>query len=496
MNLFGRRKITSEFKTDDLVNTNNIIKLLNDTLSVHLQNKSEIDWLMNYKNGLQPILKKEKIVRPEVNNKLVLNHAQMVTRIVIGYFLGTPIQYIQRGGDKKKQIDELNKYLAYEDKSSVDKEIGEFQSITGTAYRIIFTDGAFGDEVPFEQKALNPSTTYVVYENTIAEKPLCAVTYHTITTKTNNKACKIYVYTEFGVYIIVTSNGLNVNTKTTVTLSETYNMGGVPIIEYPNNMWRIGDWELCIALMDAINSLHSGRLDDIDQIIQSLLVFINAEMDKERYAEMREAGVVMLTSKGSMGAGGADVKTIDNVLDQTGMNLIAKEFESLFYALIGIPDRENRAGGGGDTGAAVELRDGWADLETVVRNKELSFRRSEKQSLKIMLSILKNKLGFDLSMLDIDVKFSRNKTNNLLVKTQSYQTLLATKTISPADALLIVDLVSDVEAFIERGTAFWGEDFAGIATSQSTLKSQSDQNNENDQIESSDDQIKQEEIKE
>ena len=53
----------------------------------------------------------------------------------------------------------------------------EYQSICGTAYRIIYTDGELGDEVPFEDKALDPSITYVVYENTIAEKPLAGITY-------------------------------------------------------------------------------------------------------------------------------------------------------------------------------------------------------------------------------------------------------------------------------------------------------------------------------
>lgn len=463
MILKGRTKIISEFVSEDLRDLANVATLVNATMVTHLTNKSDIDWLMDYKNGQQPILQKVKVVRPEVNNMLVVNHAQMITRTIIGYFLGTPIQYIQSGADHKDQIDELNKYVLYEDKSSVDKEIGEYQSICGTAYRIIYTDGIFADEVPFEQKALDPSNTYVVYENNIAEKPLCGITYHTmLNQKGTSVGYKMYVYTEFGVYTIITRNGKTVSAKAEVTF-DPYDVGGVPIIEYPNNMWRIGDWELCIGLMDAINTLDSGRLDDIDQIVQSLLVFINADIDADRYDEMREGGVVSLKNTSTSGIGtGADVKTISNVLDQTGMNLFAKEMESLLYAMIGIPDRDNRSGGGADTGAAVELRDGWADLETVARNKELSFKKSEKQSLRIMLKILNNKLGFDLSLLSIDVKFSRNKNNNLLVKTQSFETLLRTKTLAPADCLAIVDLVSDVNEYMARGQAFWGESFAGL----------------------------------
>lgn len=458
MILKGRRKIISEFSTADLLEVSNVAKLINVSMATHKQNKYEIDYLVNYRNGLQPILDKEKTVRPEVNNKVVLNHAQMTTRNVIGYFLGTPIQYIQSGSGRKEDIDMLNRFVAYEDKSSVDKEIGEFQSICGTAYRIVYTDGLYADETPFEEKSLNPSTTFVVYENTIAEKPLMGVTYYNLLDEDGVAiGSKYYAYTEFGLYEFVTDGNGNVSEDTLISF-DPYDVGGVPIIEYPNNMWRIGDWELCIGLMDAINNLHSGRLDDIDQIVQSLLIFINADIDSDMYAEMRESGVVALKN---MTNNKTEVKTIETKLDQSGMNLFAEEMEKLLYAMLGIPDRNNRAGGGGDTGQAVELRDGWADLEIVARNKELTFKKAEKQTLRIILNIINNKLGTNISLMDIDVKFTRNKNNNLLVKTQGYMNLLATKTLSPADCLSIVDLVSDVNEYISRGQAFWGEQFAG-----------------------------------
>ena len=154
-------------------------------------------------------------------------------------------------------------------------------------------------------------------------------------------------------------------------------------------------------------------------------------------------------------------KTFGN-LDQSGMNLFSEELERMLYALIGIPDRNNRGGGGGDTGQAVELRDGWADLEVVARNKELSFKRSEKRALKIILSMLNNSMASELSLIDIDIKFTRNKNNNLMVKTQAYAMLLGMKTLSPADCLTIVDLVSDVNEYVSRGQEFWGASFAGL----------------------------------
>jgi len=458
MILKGRKKITCEYSSEDLMDLDVLATVINTSMKEHLINKTDIDYLTEYSKGSQEILGKIKLIRPEINNTLVLNHAQMITRNIVGYFLGTPIQYIQNGNGNKEDVDYLNRVVSYEDKSSVDKEIGDYQSITGTAYRIIYTDGVYADAVPFEEKALKPESTYVVYENSIAERPVVGVTFHDVFDDLGlKKGTRVYAYTTFGVYTILTDIMGRVDGTSEMTL-EDYNVGGVPIIEYPNNMWRLGDWELCLGLMDAINALQSGRLDDIDQIIQSLLIFINADIDTEIYDEMRASGVVLLKNTTNLQT---DVKNIVNSLDQSGLNMFADELKTLLYALVGVPDRNARSGGGGDTGQAVELRDGWADLEIVARNKELTYKKSEKMALVIMLSILNNKGNRNIQLMDVDIKFTRNKNNNLLVKTQSYQTLLETKTLTPEDCLTIVDLVSDVNEFVSRGKAFWGTGFAG-----------------------------------
>lgn len=461
-NLKGRRKITTDVTSAELKgDLDKLYQVINVAMDTHIKNKREIDYLIDYAKGNQPILQKQKDIRPEINNTLVLNHAEMITRNIVGYFLGTPIQYTHAQGDasKKRALDMFNRFVAYEDKPTVDREIGEYQSKTGTGYRIIFTDGIFMDDVPFEDRSLDPSNTFVVYENSIAERTILGANYFDVYNPDGTKrAIRYQIYTDSYMYVIDSYDFTGkLDAMATVVEEKTYSVGGVPIIEYPNNMWRMGDWEIVLSLMDAINELQSGRLDDIDQVVQSLLVFINADIDSENYAEMRESGVIVLKNTTNSKS---EVQTISNTLDQAGMNMYALELQSLLYALIGIPDRNNRSGGGGDTGLAVELRDGWADLEVVARNKELMFKKSEKKALKIMLEIMNNSLDTDLSLLDIEIKFSRNKNNNLLVKTQSYSTLLATKTLTPEDCLAIVDLVSDVNEYVTRGEAFWGEMFA------------------------------------
>lgn len=458
----GRTQILSPYTMEDIKKPEFLIKAINLAMRTHIANATEIEYLFSYFKGVQPILNKKTITRPEINNIVLVNYAQMITRTIVNYFVGTPIQYTQSGYGSmeddeatRQEVEKLNLMLDYGNSSSVDLEIAETQSVCGTAYRIIFTDN--NEDLPFKDRHLNPLTTFVVYSNTLEETPLMGVTYtKKIGENGLQEGCMFEVFTSFGVFNI-NSNSEFIQESDKITFVP-YNVGGVPLIEYPNNRHRMGDWEFVISIMDAISNLYSDRIDDIQQTVQSLLVFINAELEPNQFEEMRQKGIISLVNNNDNNR--SEIKSISNQLDQKGTGGLSKELQDLLFSLVGIPNRDNRATGGGDTGTAVELRDGWADLENVIRSKELYFKKGERKKLEIITTILKNKKAFNITSKDLVVKFSRNKHNNLLVKTQSLTNMLQTKTISPIDALQIADLTTDATDVSTRGKVFWQREFA------------------------------------
>lgn len=471
MILSGRTKIFSQFTSDDFKSdVKNLVTCINSAMSTHSKNKTEINYLLDYHNGIQPILRKKNLNRPEINNIIVVNFAQMITRTIVNYFIGTPIQYTQSGYSEdfdrvREEVDTLNQLLDYEDSSQVDLEIAKYQSICGTAYRIIVTND--DPDLPFEDRCLHPSNTFVVYENDISAKPLIGVTYLPRLDDNGLENGIIYqVFTDYGMYRFIGTDGKIefVDDLTNGFEFVAYDVGGIPLIEYPNNNDRIGDWELVLHLMDAISNLYSNRLDDIEQVVQALLVFINAEIDSKTYDELRACGILSLVNATQQNK--SEVFSITNPLDQSGVGATSKELQELLFSLVGIPSRENRSNGGGDTGTAVELRDGWADLENVVRSKEINFKKCEKYRLQIITNILNKRLGFNLNVKDLVIKFTRNKNNNLLVKTQSLSNLLNTKTLDPSDCVQLVDLVTDVNDYSARGQQFWGDEYGGKMVKQ------------------------------
>ena len=82
------------------------------------------------------------------------------------------------------------------------------------------------------------------------------------------------IYTEDYQYIYTTKDG-------GMTLKESHPLiiKGHRIIEYPLNSSRIGIIELVMSLLNALNRISSADLDDVEQFVQSLLVFVNQDID-------------------------------------------------------------------------------------------------------------------------------------------------------------------------------------------------------------------------
>lgn len=142
-----------------------------------------------------------------------------------------------------------------------------------------------------------------------------------------------------------------------------------------------------------------------------------------------------------------------------GIENLREYLEEAYKTIIGIPDRKTRGGGGGDTGDAVKLRDGWADIEIVARIKESYFKIAKKKQIAVAIKILQllGMARIDFKTIALDVKFTRNKNDNLQTKAQAYSTLHGTKTLDPADSLEICDMTTDVVEVIDRGKKYWEE---------------------------------------
>ena len=449
----GRRKIYD----DREINKETIIQILFDALNVHRLNVQNMIYLIDYYKGDQDILKRQAPSTSSINNKVVLNYAHSSVRDIVGYTFGKPIQIIPRKGKNRKDIKKLADILEYENSNTVDNEAATLSSICGMSYICTLPSSEITSEympdIPLKIHALNPLNTFVIHSRQMGEPVRASCHFWS-----DKKKTYFTVYTDREIYYIESqgNNTLSGSANKNVIDVKTNIVGLNPIQQIQNNNFLMGDFEVAISVLNALNQIASDSVNDVENVIKSLLVIINSELDPKESEKVKQNRILEL-----LGAPGAnvDAKFLYQQLDSMGISNLREYLEEAYKIIIGIPDRKTRGGGGGDTGDAVKLRDGWADIEIVARIKESYFKIAKKKQVAVAIKILQllGQVSVDFKTIDIDVKFTRNKNDNLQTKAQSFSTLHGTKVFDPIDILEICDLTTDSVEVIERGEKYWDE---------------------------------------
>lgn len=435
-NFYGREQIFAEEITDA-----NIRDVMQTVLLKHKKNKTQIEYLYNYYRGKQPILNREKEIRPEICNKIVENWANAIVSFKVGYLCGSPIQYVSGKSNDllTDSIDKLNDFMADLGKSSLDKDLIEWQMICGTSYRSIFSDK---DEI-IVTDSLDPRDTFVIYSNDMSKRPIGAG--YITTQKEEGKLVKFTtLYTNDKIYTLKANS---------VISSTTNDLGAIPIIEYPANSARLGAFEVVLDLLDAINNLDSNRLDGVEQFVQSLMVIYNAELKDETGNSIREKGLVELKS---VGDAKADIKIISEQLDQGQTQTLKEDILQRIREIVGLPSQGDGNSSDSSNNGAMLLKGGWENAETRARESELMFKKSELKFLRILFKILKEKNVVDLETSDVDIRFTRRNYENILVKSQVLTTMLSNDKIAPKLAFESCGMFIDPEEAYKESKDYYG----------------------------------------
>lgn len=427
--LFGRRVIYTEVSE---IHSGNVIDVLQKALFTHLQNQSEIDYLYRYYRGDQPILYREKEVRPEINNTVVENRANEIVSFKTGYLVGEPVQYVSRGSEEDiaSEVLTLNDYMLSEDKPFKDKELVDWMHICGTSYRMVLPDALADveeDEAPFEIFTLDPRFTFVVYSVGLGHKPMMGVRYVLKEDGTLVFSC----WTENRYFEVW-------NTWSVVHAED--QIFGIPIVEYPANNARLGAFEIVISLLDAINMTESNRIDGVEQFVQALMLFHNVDISSEDFGKLKELGAIKYKDIDSTLK--AEITYLNSELNQAQTQTLVDSMYETVLTICGMPNR-NGGSSTSDTGSAVIMRDGWSAAEARAKDSEPVFKKSEKEFLKLTLRICRDMGHLNLRLSALEIRFTRRNYENIAQKASVLTTMLGCKKIAPELAFTHCGLFSD-----------------------------------------------------
>lgn len=459
----GRKKIYTDVRE---INKDNVIDVLNKALIAHRQNASQIQFLINFEKGLQP-LQREKKVRKEIDIKSISNLAHQITEFWLGYFWGNHMAFVQKsdkhptGSDSKDSdsaITLLNEMYEAEDMERKDQLLAYYLEVCGTCCQLIDIkrNVADGDAV-FDLVTLDPKYSFVVYSSDAYEKPMMGVSF-----SENEDGSKIYTcITDDRVYIIKDALKI-VNGVATKEREQKFNsrsgeanpFGKINIIEFERATDRTGVFERQIDELNALNILESDLVNDVAQTTQANWWGNDIELEKDENGNVKgvQGGQWILTKTNGNGQK-PDIKALVLNYDYAGVlqNIQAKHDGILERTFT--PKQTEQSGG--STTGATSLSSGWTATEAVAKKQEATIRSGYRLRNQLALIAIHKSPDVPadsplqrLKNSDIDIRPIRQRSFDMATKINSMATMIQNM-VHPRIAMEAIDFFPNLAEAIE-----------------------------------------------
>lgn len=221
--------------------------------------------LQDYYLGETDIKKWPGSRNPEnAHNQVATGFARYITNIRVGYFMGNDIQFkVTPEEDNQKSLadtidEQIKQFNQDSNESYIDEMIEKDLSVCGRAYDLVYVNE---NENTLNLAKVDPTTAFVVYDDSIKAKPLFAVRYYETGVLDDNLQEQYEIYTDSSLFKYHSNGGLpETNSPEQAVVfddSEPLFFGRVPLTEYKNNDERTGDWEPELDQMDALDKALS-----------------------------------------------------------------------------------------------------------------------------------------------------------------------------------------------------------------------------------------------
>ena len=447
-NFIGREKIFTDVKK---ITRDNVMSVLKKAYAEHRKNYCDIQNLINYEAGIQPLPYK-KIVRSDIDIRTTDNMANYVTEFNKGFFWGIPPIYTQRGNKEHHNTDAdidssgisaLNEMMI--NGLSIGRErqkLADFVEKTGIGHMIVNIKTRWDDEMTkgayAEVYALDSRYAFTVYYSGIGQRKAMGVTYAKVS-RENHFSC----FTEDARYEIYGN-----------TVEEYPNfLKMIPIVEYERAVDRTGCFERQISLMDNLNSMVSNFANDVAQKTQEIWWGndIKFPEDEKGNPIKPKSGQWLLTYTGGEG-NNPKIEPMSSTFDSSPTLAAIEDTRNEILKKCFVP-MQYSSEGGGSTGVASSLSAGWDAAAVDALRKEQLISGADRELLILIIKAVElappKELPSDdplrkIHASDIDIKYTRRQNWDLSTKANAYATLVS-HGIHGRHALKVANMFEDVE---------------------------------------------------
>lgn len=400
-----------------------------------------------YKGRHLNILNRDPTPHGDPDNRRIVNMPKKLVDSFNGYFIGTPID-IAYQDPSDEETDESNKVndliqamTKHQVLDDVFTEASKWSSVYGRAYLYLYTDKNAYPYITF----LDPLNTFMVYDNTIQNKPLFGVTYSYYPDDKGNESLHGQ--------LIEINDTVPFNNSATSNDSLTFDespdpdtgvderlghpFSQLPIVEVMDNEERLGVFDDVVSLVDDLDGAVSAKANDSDSFAASILKVINSELTDDQLKEIKGSRVLNLfldkswaNTDGSKTLPMPDAEFMQKPTgDQLQENQIQHDTDFI-YQVAQIPNLDNIDF---STSAAQALDFKIHSMKIKALNKETKMKKALTQIWACALQAQ----GIDVNDVDnLEYTFNFTIPHNLLAEAQTANELQSTTSRETAIASL------------------------------------------------------------
>lgn len=407
------------------------VELLQEWLERHKQDCVRYRFLKAMYEGRHPILFAPKKEDYKPDNRIVCNFAKYIVDTLNGYFIGNPVKTVCEDKAISAAIEQIEQYNDQDDNNA---ELSKICSVYGCGYEFLYRNKIPQLCITY----LTPLESFVVYDDTVARKPLYGVRYY----YDKNNIMHGSIFTESVEIPFSNENDLH------FAKEKPHHFNGVPLIEYIENEERTGAFEHVTSQIIAYDKAISEKANDVDYFADAYLKILGAKLDERTLDELRRNRIINMEST-----------TTDQLIveflekpnaDTTQENLLERLETEIFNLsmVANISDKEF----GNATGNALSYK--LLSMDNLCRMKERKFVSGMNQRWRLIASDAISGMPAD-AWIQLQYQFTRNAPRNLLEEVQTASAMQGIT--SQKTQLKIISAVDNVEQEIaeidkENGT--------------------------------------------
>ena len=374
------------------------IEKLQDWLQQHAEDCKRLQYLKDLYEGRHPIQLQPKKEPWKPDNRIICNFAKYIVDTFDGYFIGIPVKTMH---PDEAVAGELEAIQQYNDQDDNNYELAKYCSIYGNGFELLYTN----ETAHICTTYLSPLECFVVYDDSVARKPLYGVRYYRTTENTLIDS----VYSQTAEIPFSDVGGLHFGDP------KPHYFGGVPLIEYIENEERQGAFEQVESAITAYEKAISEKANDVDYFADAYLLLMGLQVDEENLHTIRSDRVIHVPPMDAEDINAIRVEFLQKPsADTTQENLLNRLEDQIFAQSMVANISDESFGSSSGTALAYKLQ----PMKNQAAAKSRKFASAMNQRWRLIASHPASKLAGD-DWMQITYRFTQNAPKNLLEEAQT-----------------------------------------------------------------------------